>query len=227
MNFIQGVTRLASECVIAGVVPGSLTGITDQNLTALKAWYNMAWMDIQSIHPDWQWKRKSASFTTVTGQHIYTFANMGVSNFGYWERNTFRVYPTSVGTRSETFIPYRDYDSWRNVYQFGAYRTTYARPYEMTVTPDKYIGLGPAPDSTGYTVIGDYFSVPTELSGDTDTPDLPSEFHMAIVYLAMQYYGRARLVPEVLARGEVEYKKMLHRIEQRYMPEIVQAGPLA
>lgn len=188
-------------------------------------WFNSAWMDIQGYHQDWGWLRTSTSFVCVAGQATYTPAQAGTTNFGMWERCSFRNYPTATGTDAEIRMDFMDYDMWRDIYQFGSNRTATSQPYHFTITPAKAIGLGPVPTGD-YTVTADYFTLPTELSANTDTPSLPTQYHMAIVYRAMMMYGAFESATEVYQRGELEFKRLLRRMENDYMPEIVFGGPL-
>jgi hypothetical protein len=68
--------------------------------------------------------------------------------------------------------------------------------------------------TAGYTVVGDYYLAPVDLSADTDVPTLP-EWHnpMIIVYRAMIDYGMFESAPEVVQRGELKYKQLLQRLE--------------
>ncbi len=96
----------------------------------------------------------------------------------------------------------------------------------MSIAPDKSICLGPIA-ADGYTILGDYFSVPSEMASDSDVPALPTQFHMAIVYRAMMSYGAFESAPEVYQRGEVEFMKLMRRMTADRSPETVFAGALA
>jgi hypothetical protein len=133
---------------------------------------------------------------------------------------------TFAGLKSEIFMPYIEYDFWRDGYEFGALRQTQTRPTVITITPNKSIGLGPFPIS-GYTVLGDYYRVPTEMSVNTDTPTLPTQYHMAIVYRAMMSYGAFEAASEVYQRGEMEFNKMIRRVLADRLPEITAGSALS
>ena len=62
---------------------------------------------------------------------------------------------------------------------------------------------------------------------DADTPALPSQFHMAIVYKAMMFYGVSESSPEIYDEGKAEFDTMMARIELQQLPEMGQAGALA
>ena len=194
-------------------------------------WTNEAWMYLQSFRPDWLWMRKSMSFPTSTLVPTYSIADMkaltpSFTDFGNWQPNTFRNYVTTVGQQSEIMMEHIGYESWRDTYAFGAPRFTSTRPLEVAIGPGQSLNLGPTP-ITGYTVSGDYFSVPTEMAADADTPALPTQFHMAIVYKAMMFYGASESATEVYQEGEVEFAKMLRGIADQQLNKISAGGALA
>jgi hypothetical protein len=50
---------------------------------------------------------------------------------------------------------------------------------------------------------------------------------MIIVYRAMMYYAGYEAAPEVLARGDFEYRRLYSRMEIDQLPTIVSGAPLA
>lgn len=225
MNFIQLVQRLQQECGVSGSAIVTTLNQNGEN-KRLVDWINSAWYDIQGVNEDWQWLRTTTTFTTIAHQPTYTTAQCNAINFGMWARDTFRNYVTSTGITSEIFMDYIDYETWRDGYYYGALRNTLSRPTVMSIAPDKSICVGPIADE-GYTLLGDYFTAPVYLSGDTDTPAMPEKFHMAIVYRAMMFYGMYEAAQEVVQRGTVEYKRLLRRMESDRMPEVVAGAALA
>lgn len=224
MNFLQIINRVRTNCGVSGPALTTAQNLSGESLN-IANWTNEAWLDIQAQRTNWEWMRKTATFSTVTSQPQYTIAQIGLTDFGAWARDTFRNYDTSVGLSSEIFMEYIDYDAWRDGYEFGALRQTQTRPTVITIGPDKSIGLGPFPIS-GYTVLGDYYSVPTEMAADADIPDLPTQFHLAIVYRAMMAYGQYESAPEVYNRGAVEFDKWMRRVYADRLPEVVVPGAL-
>lgn len=226
MNFLQLVQRLAQKAGVARNT--SITTVVSQTGKALELvnCVNDAWMDIQGRHQDWGWKRASASFTTVNGQATYTLSEAGTTNFGLWDRDSFRNYLTASGTAAEVFMTYMDYKTWRDIYQFGSNRTATSQPQFVTIIPSTHgVGLGPVPPS-GYTVTADYYTCPTEMSANADIPSLPVHYHMAIVYRAMMLYAPSDAAGEIYEEGEIEFNKLMTRIENDYLPEVELAGPL-
>lgn len=226
MNFLKLCQRAASECGIPGDGPEAVTGQTGEAQRIVN-WVNDAWLDLQSLSEQWLFMRTTATFATVAGQPTYTPAECGVTNFGNWCRDTFRNYDTAAGIASEIFLPYLEYEAWRNTYQYGGMRLTQTRPVQMSIAPDKSICLGPYP-SAGYTVYGDYFTIPAYMVEATDEPgNLPVRFHMIIVYDAMMRYGAFESAPEVYQRGQNKYKEMMGRLEINQLPDVYPGGALA
>ncbi len=309
LNFLQLVNRARLNCGISGSDLIGVTGQTGESLRVI-SWVNESWLDLQAQRQDWLWLRKSIAFQTVANQYAYTPAQAGLSDFGAWDRDTFRNYqnpivtvsiaspgvvtyaahllstgdsiifattsalPTGLsvglvyyvvnpttdtfqlsttvggtaiattgaqsgahtmtssntttfaGMRSEIFMGYTAYDDWRNAYLYGALRTIKTRPNEISITPLKALALGPIPDA-GYTIIGDYFSAPSELVLATDIPALPVKYHLAIVYKAMVAYGLYEAATEVVQRGQMELDKWMRRINADQMTEITAGGALA
>lgn len=230
MTFLELCQRMRQECGISGTGPSTVVGQTG-NLKRIVDWVNTAWMDIQTAHPDWDWMRTSASFPTVASQATYELGTgtgtvgVSVATFGRWDRDTFRNYDTSIGTNSEVFMGFVHYDTWRNAYMYGAQRAVTTRPINMSISPTKAITLGPPP-AAGYTITGDYFYAPLNMTLDADVPALPAQFHMAIIYRAMMSYGAYEAAPEVYQRGELEFGKLMRRMTADRIPETIWGGAL-
>lgn len=225
MNFLQLLQRAKRKCRVSGSTPTTVVGQVEE-YNRLIDWVNESWMDIQLIRQDWNWMRASASFPTVLLKPSYTPNEIGLTDFGNWKRDTFRSYVTAVGQNSEAYLDYIGYDQWLDEYRFGAIRNSPTRPMQMTVCPDFSIGLGPVPIA-GYTITGDYFRVATEMANDADIPALPPQFHMAIVYKAMMYYGESEAAAEVFQSGQEGFKQMMSRIAIQQLAEVGVGGALA
>lgn len=227
MNYLSLVNEARSECRITGNPLTSFTGISAEDSRFL-SWINKAWMDIQERRSDWDFLRSTFSFATVSQQQAYTPAQAGVIDLGNWKRDSLRIYQTNIGFNNEIYLPFSDfYGDFRDLYQFGAMRTVYQRPVVYSIDPAKNLLLGPAPNVTGYTVLGDYFKVASELSLVADIPSLPTQFHRAIVYRAMMFYGVSEAATEVYDEGKSEFKIMLANLEADQSPPADFGGPLA
>lgn len=216
MTFLQLVQRVRSECGIAGTAPTTVVGQSGE-LLRLVNWTNTAYHDIQMARPDWKWMRTSKSFNTTAHKQSYhpsnTAPDMAMTDFSHWRDNVDGwIYLTSSGKSSEAYLPQIDYDAMRDLYLMGSGPTDYGRPAYFAVSPaDKSIVLGPNPDGI-YTITIEYYKAPQDLSLDADVPTLPSEFHMMIVYRAMQKYGMFTAALEQVQQGETEYNRLLAKL---------------
>lgn len=229
MNFLQLVQRLRAKVRASGTGPTTVVGQTGEYLRLVDA-VNEAWMEIQRKRRDWFWLRNSMTFPTVAGQATYTLAQIGstgtnFADFSYWDRKTFRNYLTATGLPDEQWMGWITFDHWRDVYQMQTTRTTQQRPQYFTTLPN--LGLGLVTPLAGYTIGADYFKKATEMAADLDEPALPSEFHMAIVYLAMQTIGVSEAKPEIYDEGKIKYTEIMSRLEDQQLPEIEMPETLA
>jgi hypothetical protein len=230
MNYLQLAQKLRVKCRAPGSGPSAVTGQTAE-YTRLLSYINEAWMSIQRLHTDWMFLRASCSCTTLEGIYSYTASSFGISaDFGYWaldpeNGDTFRTYLTATGLPDEQLLGVMKYENWRNLYLLGANRTSYQRPGVVAAAPDRSLVVGPIP-AAGYTIAGDYYRVPSELVAADDTPALPVQFHWAIVYRAMMFYGTSEAAPEIYDEGRTEFNRLIREIEAAQLPEITTAPPL-
>jgi hypothetical protein len=230
-TYLDLTRRLAQE---TGVTKDPVTSIPTLvsaigETKRLMDWICSAWRDIQNIHTDWRFLRRSTTFVTVDGQATYTPLQAGVTlgTFGQWDLKSFRVYNTAAGINNEIDLTEMDYDAWRNFYQFSSMRSSKSQPTRITETPDSSLGLGQVP-LAGYTVYGDYYLAPVDLIADADIPTLPSKHDkMIIIYKAMEDHGYFEAASEVLGRGKSRYKAMLNRLEMDQLKRVYGGGALA
>lgn len=225
MNFLQLVNRTRHECGVSGADLPSVTGATGE-AGRIVDWVRSAWVDVQTAHEDWEFMRQPVEFNLTAQQQTYTAANAGLTDFGNWKRDSFRCSSVGNNYADEQLLNYMDFTTFRNLYQYGNMRNTFARPVVVSVTPQKSLAFGSIPDQP-YVIVGEYYTAPVELSLDADTPTLPVRFHMMIVYRAMMYYAGYEAAPEVYSRGELEFRRLMNRLEIDQMPTLVSGPPLA
>lgn len=231
MNYLQLAQKLRRKCRVIGSGPTAVTGQSEEYQRLLD-WINEAWLFIQRKHEDWRFMRASASCVTVQAQATYSpTTDFGLTDFGYWALDiaagdTFRNYVTSVGPQSEVFMPVIDYDRWRDTYFYGATRYAYSRPIEIALAPNNALACGPVPVA-GYTLTGDYYRIPSELAAAGDVPVMPEQYHWAIIYKAMMFYGASESAPEVYDEGAAEFAKIMAVLERNELRRFTLGGALA
>ena len=224
MTYLELVRRLAQEAMASGVSVVTTANATGE-ISRLCNWINTALNDIETAQTDWQWMRKSMSFTTTAGKAIYTLGDMNISDFGVWIPDNFRNYPTSVGNIAETFMDHVAWENFRNTYLYGANRYTQSRPMAIAIDPFKSLALGPVP-ADGYTITGDYYRKPEVLVSDADAPDMPSQFHLAIMWRALMLYGSYEGAADAYGRGKEEFGRLYQRLINDQLPSMAQGAAL-
>ena len=225
MNLLQLVNQTRVECGVSG--PALTTAISQTGESArMVSWVQQAWIDLQTSKEDWLFLRTPFTFNTVASQFQYTAANAGLTDFGNWKRDSFRCASDLALFRDEQLLNYMDWTTFRNLYRYANMRNTTARPVVVSIKPDKDLAFGSTPDGI-YVIDGEYYTQPVTLAADADTPLLPARFHMAIVYRAMMYYAGYEAAPEVMARGDFEYRRLYSRMEIDQLPTLISGPPLA
>lgn len=232
MNLLQIVNRARRECGVSGQALASVTGTLTMEGQRFLDWATDAWNDLQIEKNDWQWMRKSTTFSALPSQQLYTLAQASATDLARWKTDSFRCWNTATGQADEMILPAMDWDAWRNVYQFGTNRTTTGRPVVFAVAPlDHSLAVGPLPDTT-YTVTGEYYRQPTALALDADDPsttgnDFPARYHMLLVYMVMDAYAAYESAPEVAARAIKGRTRMKAMIMRDYLPMVTFGTSLA
>lgn len=213
--------RLKQECAIPGSRPTTLQSLTPEvEAQRLADWIADAWIQILELHPDWRFRRRTATFATVNTQHTYTPVQCGLTagTLGRWVLSSFRVYPTaSIG--SEQFLTETSYDCWRDTYLIGAQRSVYTQPREIAEDPESSgLVLGPIP-AAGYTVTGNYYLAPNRMSADADTCGLPAQYDdLGIVWKAMIEYAGYEAESAAYQRASRNYAQWLNHLEREQLP---------
>ena len=225
MNLLQLVNQARVECGVSG--PALTTAQSQIGEAArMVSWVQQAWIDIQTSKEDWLFLREPFTFNLVANQYQYTATEAGLTDFGNWKRDSFRASSVGQDYKDEQLLNYMDFTTYRNLYRYANMRNTTARPVVVSITPEKDLAFGSKPDQA-YVIDGEYYTQPTSLTADTDVPLIPARFHMAIVYRAMMYYAGYEAAPEVLARGDFEYRRLYSRMEIDQLPTIISGPPLA
>lgn len=220
MNYLQLVKRLRLEGGVSG------TDFTVSNASGewarLVTWIAQAWEDIQREHTGWMWMRKTVTFSTIANQGNYPInaSPLSLSDFSHWFRKTFRVYKDN-DINNELFLTDIPYEDFRDTYLYGSNRTTTGYPTVITVSPTKSLVVAQVPENSSYKITGDYYSEPTKLINDSDTPEMPEQYHMAIVWKALMMYGGYENAPDAYDRGSEAYEKIMTQLGINQLPPVV------
>lgn len=218
MNFLQLAQRLQQEVDTSGN-DSTVVGAAGE-WKRICDWISQSYLEIQQNQKNWNWMRAEISFNTIANQAEYPFASapLSLTDFARWRDESFRIYYNDVG--DEHLLEQMDYRAFRDAYLISTHRTSYSYPSVITVSPSDSLILALPPNDI-YTVTGVYYKKPVELLLDTDEPDIPEQYHMLIVYRAMQEYGFYEAAPEVIQRSTARYSEMLQNLILDETPDIV------
>ncbi|QJQ93915.1 MULTISPECIES: hypothetical protein [Halomonadaceae] len=215
MTFLELCQRLRQEVGAAGTGPAAVTGQHGE-YARLIGWIQQAWMEIQTRRTDWRFSWAEGEVELESGYRDYALPD----DFARFIPGT--IY---LDDRQLTLLPYSEF---RRRFRKAAPE----RPRHITVTPGDVMRLGGALTFDGMpsedeTLSFEYFRKPQVLSANGDTPRLPEEHHMAIVYRAMTQYGLYENAPEVIQQGASNEARLMNEIERSQLPAVVLPGGLA
>ncbi len=220
MNALQLAQRLAVEAGSSANVASIVAQSGEAGRMA--NWIAAAWVDLQLERPDWYWMRGSFSFSTTALDGQYSSTDAGItSRFAMWDVKSLRCYQTNVN--DELALSWMQYEDFRSAYLIGSQSPS--RPVNCSIAPSLDLLLGPRPEAV-YVISGEYFKSPQDLAVDADVPELPAQYHMAIIYRALMMYARYEAAAEIYADAEANYKRLLRRLELNQLPTVEFGGTL-
>lgn len=221
-TFLELTQRLRQEAGIAGSGPVSTT-FQSGELKRLVDWVASSWNDIQISKPNWLWMTGQFQFVTTPSQREYTSAQAGIATrFSHWNPRTVRLGLTPPN--DETLLMPVSYDDYRSVYMTGPQPES--RPVVVAVTPAQKLALGYVPNDA-YTVTGEYQKTPQKLTADADVPEMPEQFHEAILYLALMKYARFMAAGEIYEDAQVNHRRIMQNLQVHQLPGLTEAEALA
>jgi hypothetical protein len=211
VNFIEGVQSLHYEAKLPGTPPAAVTGQTGRAADLVR-WYAEAYNDIQRERDGkWKWLLGDFTLDTVasTPSYAYTACTdvdtaLAIARFRAWEldcRAAPFIYLVSEGEATETEIVIAEWSKFRRTYVRATH--TPARPNSLSADPGNSLFLGPTPDGI-YRVTGNFWKSNQVLAADGDTPEMPADYHMLVVYQALTKYAYATVGHEILTRANAE-----------------------
>lgn len=230
MTYLELVNRFRQETNYSNAGPTTVSDQTGDHARAVD-WVADAYTDLQN-RLFWRWLRKDFTLTTQADVARYTPTQCqdddgDISRFRAWvidRQNPVRCYLESSGVGAEYWLTPVSWDYFRTIYQIGTQPSS--APSFITVDPDDNIVLGPTPNDA-YVISGEYHRSAQILTANGDTPEMPSDFHMLVVYGAMEDHGYFDAAPEEIDRGARKYRRLLRQLEGTQQPRMRRAGPLA
>ena len=131
----------------------------------------------------------------------------------------------SVVTRDDGELVQIDWQQWRRDDGRGQEG---GRPLVYAVAPDGSLCFGPVPDAA-YAVSGEYWRGVQTLALDADVPDMPEDYHMAIVWKGLMLLGAHDETIETVAYGQNNFIATFSALTRNQMGDMTvnRAGALA
>lgn len=213
-------------------MPSTLVGVEGIQLE-FKNYVIDAWREIQMERRDWYFKQAEQSIdidnvALTDGMRVPT-SLINSANSRSW--NFIHLYDVFVRLRNDNtdqpsriyFVPW---NNWNDSMGRSDAQLNYNdgqdiedRPRYFTIAPTGELWLNPIPDLE-YEM---QFFGPTavqELSADSDTPTLPTDYHDMIVWRAVREYGMYHNDTGTAERARVKYMFYKKLLDEEYLPHI-------
>ena len=220
MNFLEICKRVRQECGVSGDGPSNVSGQIGMSAKIVD-WVKSAHEEIQIKQNNWRFDWATATAPLTAGKEFYSDTELGVS-FKNWDFDSIYLYRTAEGPASRTWLTRSEYAEYRHL------RTpsVQGRPIYVSWLPDKRLGLYPIPDA-GLTMAFDGYLKPQVLVISTDTPRIPSEYHMAIVWRAVMFFCADQENPALHAQASQNYNSLMLKMEVSEIEGPMSSEPLA
>ena len=205
MTFLQLCQRLREEAGISGSGPSTVLNQTGVYATLVR-WVQRAYAEIQFAEPRWDWLWVEGTFDTVVGQRDYDpVADLGLTNFNQWEKNS--LYVRRPVPTQRWPLQFMEFEVHRHFYVLQ--QTEQVLIY--TFTPNKKLRFDYMPNAVE-TVEFEYWRKPFQLVNDLDEPAFPEQYHDIILYKALMYYAANEEAAEIYGDAQANYTSYLERL---------------
>lgn len=176
---------------------------------------NNAIRDINRQSFTWPFNFSSGSQTLAAGTMRYSFP----SDAKFLDFNTFRIQRDDTIGNETKFLQRMDYEEYLSKHNDDEYNTsTDIRniPSYIIQAPNQEYLVWENPDEA-YTLLFDYYKVPTALSAYDDTTEIPDDFRDVIVTGATHYVHFFRGEVEESDRAQQYFREMIKDMRSIYM----------
>lgn len=210
MNFLALTQRLHSESMRSTAAPTSVVGASDRNDRLFNAIAD-AWRDLQSER-DWRWMRVTLDVALTVGQQSYTGTELLANRFGRWRAASCDYWPTlyiSGSPNSLWDLRFEQLDAFRRQWVYRDMGNS--TPVAWSVDEGNKFLVGPKP-SVAYMLRKDYWMEPSELLADANEPDMPTRFHLILMWRALMGVAESDAKPELFSRAQTNYAILHDRL---------------
>lgn len=209
MNFLELVQALHAECGAAGVEPSAVTNQQGE-AQRLVNWIQRADLRIKNKWINWKFHRVAFTTANTTTQGVDTLA--APATVKTWDLKTFKIiYP---GQTEEYPLEAVEFENVK-----GQILDDNEGPIgRVIIMPNNDLRFEPVPDGV-YTILGDYYKKPIQLTDNGDVSDIPAEYHESVILgRALMFYGNFENAPEIRKQGQELYMEGLMEMENHQLP---------
>lgn len=236
MNFLQICQAVSRDVRYPGgaTYPTAVTSQTGK-LANIVSFVDDAWSLIQNVEDYWRWMRVGFTISTTEDDDSYAFGDCtdsltssAITRFARWliddPEDPPRIYLTSSGVGTETWMSYCPWEAFKSVYRIGTQNSGY--PIHITVDPQNNIVIGPKPNGI-YTITSEYMRSAQTLSADADIPEMPTHFHPLIQYETIKKFALIESAQELMNLGVDGASPLWAKLRREQLPPPRNAGPMA
>jgi hypothetical protein len=233
VNFLQ-LVQFAHRQIGVG---GEFVGTTPLDVTVpfgplaeLSASINDAYKDIQAEQSLWRFRTLQGTLTVTNGVRTLSKAVIR-STLSLYERmlpfvtgggRYIRSYDSVIGSAQSSYCFFVNYQNWRGFRDFGSIPS--GQPQSHTIRPDETLELYPISDTQNsnasqYVLAFDYLRTCDVLISNGSVPIFPSEWHEAIAWRGVQYWGRSRKDSGIYSSAKVEFERCMNALRRTELHE--------
>lgn len=234
MNFLQ-LVQFAHRQIGGG---GEFVGTTPLDVTVpfgplaeLAASVNDAYKDIQAEQNLWRFRTMQGTYIIPNGTRTIAKTVLQASLPLYERMLPFvspndaryiRSYDSVIGTAQASYCFFYNYQRWRGWRDFGSIPS--GQPMYHTFRPDETLELYPISDTQNgnasqYQLSFDYLRTVDVLVGNAAVPIFPTEWHEAIGWRAVQYWGRSRQNAGIFGSAKAEFERTMNQLRRTELHE--------
>lgn len=192
----------------------------------LVRWTQRAWEEIQVEQP-WcfRWVPFSQALTASTRVFdLFGASYLNVTGAKLQTDPLVLEHPTTGQKKRMDFLHYR---LFLDLFADADTTTVEGWPTSVTQRPDYQIEFDNTLDEA-YILTGAYISAPQELTADSDVPDMPEQYHQAILYRALKKYAEFEEAGPLYNTASYNDSMWSDRMQRDLLP-VIQLGhaPLA
>lgn len=174
-------------------------------------WIDGAWNEIQQAH-NWDFLWESATVTVLATTNV-TAGTIAARR--YVKDATY----TAEGARL-TWMPWQQFSQ-----RYPSALIVDGTPSAWTIRPDKALVVNAKP-TADFALSVERYQNPVAMADDDDTPAMPSEHHMAIVYKALLLYANFEEAGVTRATAQAEFNRHMMALGLQELPQWSFGDPL-